>query len=240
MVERMSNKAKAEALERVAKLIEDNLGYNVARKVRHGLTDAGILSSLAIVGDQPDKTGLIDAYIEMEDEKAGGYSYRTSYTGKIRVIITDTRYGRGGFRKWSLLHNLNFEKGMADKKTATFLGKVKELVERRIDQEQHKARMTTKRLNDTKWLTDWADTKIPKGYKLVDRFGKWVLVMDGENEYSSDFQVGIGIVSPYMSENLGDQDPIYITIFNKTVYGDRVYGALQMFRELYDFIKNNK
>ena len=186
MADRMSAKAKATVLQQVQKLIEDELGYKVelddgrgARFNRLNLQD------------------LSDAYIELEDiNLSGTWSYTTKYTGDVKVIVTNGAYERGRkFKKWMVNSELNFEQGSAHKKTAQFLAKVKELVERETAIDQHKTDSEVKRKSEHAILTKWIGAPgMPIGYTLVDRRQKFVLVMDAHGGGSSDqFRVLISV-----------------------------------------------
>lgn len=232
MAEQMTDEAKAQLLERVAKLIENDLGYKVER-IGGGGHD--YINQLYLEG----LSRGFRAYIVLGDIEEGGLMYRTVYTGKVKVIATNGEYGRDyKFKKWSIASTLNFDKGIADKKTAAFLAKVKDLVETVKAKEDFHNAKTAKRKSDNETITEWFKRpEMPKGYRLLNQ-GTFVLLIDGESDYSNDFRVTIGVVSnSNQLERLGNQCPVYCRIQGTIVYGDRVDDALRLYKQFYNYLK---
>ncbi len=234
MAERMSDKAKAEALERVAKLIENNLGYKVdRRKIYQTDEHIGLL----------DLAGLpkgFSAHITLKDVEEVSYPDRMHYTGEVQVVITNGRYSRDTFKKWSLLHNLNFDKGADDKKTKAFLDKVKELVEIMTARFDRHLAFINKAQRDKEYLAEWAEHGVPEGFKLEDRWDGKYLVPVEENEDSS-FKVQVVVVSDKRAEQLGNQPHIRLGKFEfihvHKVDGNKINEFMRLYRQLYDFMK---
>ncbi len=236
MVERMTDQVKAENLERVAKLIEDNLGYKVERKK--------VWQSDEHIG-RLDLAGLskgFNAYIVLEDEQAGGYHIRMAYTGAVRVVVTNDGFGRGDrFKKWSLLNNLDFANITLDRKTKAFLDKVKELVEITTAAIERYEASIDQAQRDKEYMAEWAESEIPDGFKLEDRWDGEYLVPVEENE-DSPFKIQVVVVSDQRAEQLGNQSHIRLGKFEfvhvHKIDGDKVNEFMRLYRKLYEFTKS--
>lgn len=238
MAERMTNDAKAELLERVAKLIEDNLGYNVERCLGQG-DGTGFIYKLNLVGDKLNQVKLTNACIKLDDIYDGYSIWSSKPTGDVRIIITDDGYERDRFKKWSKLSSLNFDKGMSHKPTAKFLDKVKELVEYQVALQKHKDDLKTKRQNDFETLTEWTKRpEMPKGYTLATHGGKRFLIMDGNEECVSDFWIEMKVLSKERMKQFGYNQPVCGMICGYNVRAATLDEALRMFKDLYDLLKN--
>ena len=236
MAEQMTDQVKAENLERVAKLIEDNLGYKVERKKVYQTNEH--------IG-RLDLAGLsrgFNAYIYLKDEEEGGYRFRTVHTGAVRVVVTNGESYRGAkFKKWSMLHTLDFDKGAADKKTKAFLDKVKDLVETvTATVERHKA-STDKAQRDSEYMAEWAEHGTPEGFTLVDSWNGKYLIPIEEGEPAA-YYIKVAVVTDRRAEELGDQVHIQlgkVEFPNQSrIAGDKVNEFMRLYRQLYEFVKS--